>query len=350
MPRVCSIAAARPLALPRRIVVGGVALLGLAGLGMAPAPARAQSPALAAPAGEAAAPASSPAAPTAPATGGTGADSAGSPATATGGHTYGQRFQVPPAIASFRVAPTSLLAGTAAVLRFRVESPVTPRVRLVVTVRRLGSRAPVARGQLGTRLAGRALSYRWSGVGRLGAGRYVLELRAVDGSGRALARAASARVTVRVRPRPRPRPAPAPVTQSSGVFPVAGPHTYGDGFGVNRGDHIHMGQDMPAAEGTPLVSPRRGTVQATGYSASGAGNYVVIRDSGRDRTYVFMHLQSGSTAVSEGQPVSAGQRIGRVGSTGDATGPHLHFEEWIGAWYGGGHAIDPLPDLRRWDR
>src|SRR5205807_3090642 len=135
-----------------------------------------------------------------------------------------------------------------------------------------------------------------------------------------------------------------------GVFPVAGPHSYGDGFGVDRGDHVHMGQDVPAAEGTPLVSPRPGTVQATGYSASGAGNYVVIRDSGRDRTYVFMHLQSGSTAVSEGQSVSAGQRIGRVGSTGDATGPHLHFEEWIGAWYGGGQAIGPLPDLRSWDR
>jgi murein DD-endopeptidase MepM/ murein hydrolase activator NlpD len=130
---------------------------------------------------------------------------------------------------------------------------------------------------------------------------------------------------------------------------VAGPHSYGDGFGVDRGDHIHMGQDIPAAEGTPLVSPRPGVVRAVGYSASGAGNYVVIFDAGRNRSYVFMHLQTGSTVVSEGQSVSAGQRIGRVGSTGDATGPHLHFEDWIGAWYAGGHAIDPLPDLRSWD-
>jgi hypothetical protein len=334
------------IAAVRLLAVVAVALLAFAG-----APAWAQSTA---PSTGSAPPDPPTSALTATATGGTSGDGASNhpatPASATGGHAYGQRFQVPPAIASFRVAPTSVLAGTAAVLRFRVESPVAPRVRLVVTVRRLGSRATVARGRLGARLAGRALSYRWSGVGRLAAGRYVLELRAVDGGGRALARAASARLTVRVRPRPRPRPAHAPVTQSTGVFPVAGPHTYGDGFGVNRGDHIHMGQDMPAAEGTPLVSPRRGTVQATGYSASGAGNYVVIRDSGRDRTYVFMHLESGSVAVSEGQSVAAGQRIGRVGSTGDATGPHLHFEEWIGAWYGGGHAIDPLPDLRRWDR
>jgi hypothetical protein len=355
MPRSASIAAWSLRALSRGSVLARLALPALAGavlLGPPAAPAVAQT----------AAPADLPAAAVAPATsgtpvtGGTSGDAPSvrpaTPTGATGGHAYGQRFEVPPTIASFSVAPTTLTAGTAAILRFRVESPIAPRVRLVVTVRQVGRRATVARGQLGVRLAGRPLSYRWSGLGRLSAGRYVVELRAVDARGRSLARAASARVDVRVRvrPRPRPRPAPSPADQSSGVFPVAGPHSYGDGFGVNRGDHIHMGQDLPASEGTPLVSPRPGTVQAIGYSASGAGNYVVIRDSGRDRTYVFMHLETGSTAVSEGQSVSAGQRIGRVGSTGDATGPHLHFEEWIGAWFAGGHAIDPLPDLRRWDR
>jgi murein DD-endopeptidase MepM/ murein hydrolase activator NlpD len=54
--------------------------------------------------------------------------------------------------------------------------------------------------------------------------------------------------------------------------------------------------------------------------------------------------------VSEGQSVAAGQRVASVGTTGHSTGPHLHFEEWIGPWYAGGHAIDPLPDLRSWDR
>ena len=52
----------------------------------------------------------------------------------------------------------------------------------------------------------------------------------------------------------------------------------------------------------------------------------------------------------EGDRVATGQRLADVGSTGSSSGPHLHFEIWSGAWYGGGHAIDPLPDLKRWDR
>jgi murein DD-endopeptidase MepM/ murein hydrolase activator NlpD len=266
---------------------------------------------------------------------------------ASGGNPYGRPFRIPPLVRRFAASPLRVTAGQAATLRFRVDSPVARRVHVVVTARHAGRRAAVARADLGRRLTGRALSYRWAGAGRLAPGGYVLSLVVVDGRGRALSRTGTARLTIRARPRP--RPAPAPASSDSGVFPVAGPHSYGDGFGVDRGDHIHMGQDIPAAEGTPVVSPRAGTVQAVGYQATGGGNYIVVRDPGRDRSYVFMHLESGSIVVTEGQSVSAGQRIGRVGSTGHSTGPHLHFEDWIGAWYAGGHAIDPLPDLRGWE-
>jgi murein DD-endopeptidase MepM/ murein hydrolase activator NlpD len=87
-------------------------------------------------------------------------------------------------------------------------------------------------------------------------------------------------------------------------------------------------------------------VTAVQYQAKGAGHYVVI--AGADYDYVFMHLSSGSTVVREGQLVRTGQRVADVGSTGESSGPHLHFEIWAGGWYAGGHPIDPLPLLEAW--
>ena len=135
-------------------------------------------------------------------------------------------------------------------------------------------------------------------------------------------------------------------------FPIAGPFTYSgpDGrFGARRTGHAHQGQDLIAAEGTPVVAPRRGRVKQVGYQAKGAGHYVII-DGARERLdYAFFHLQAGSIRVRQGQKVRMGARIARVGNTGRSFGAHLHFEIWRGPWFGGGKAIDPLPLLRRWD-
>jgi murein DD-endopeptidase MepM/ murein hydrolase activator NlpD len=155
---------------------------------------------------------------------------------------------------------------------------------------------------------------------------------------------------------PTPPPAdPPPVTDpppTSGahVFPVVGSYSFGgDGsrFGAPRSGHIHQGQDVTAAEGTPLVSVSRGTVYWRSYQAAGAGNYVVIAgDDGFD--YVYMHLRATAT-VAAGDAVVAGQPVGNVGHTGAAEGPHLHFEVWTGGhWQNGGHPIDPLPLLKSW--
>jgi murein DD-endopeptidase MepM/ murein hydrolase activator NlpD len=135
----------------------------------------------------------------------------------------------------------------------------------------------------------------------------------------------------------------------SAVFPVQGAYTLGDGFGAGRPGHVHQGQDIAAASGTPVVSPVAGTVPWVAYQAGGAGYYVVV--SGADgRDYVFMHFLAGSTAVVKAQAVTAGQRLGLVGATGDATGPHLHFEIWPDGWYASktSQPIDPLPDLLAW--
>jgi murein DD-endopeptidase MepM/ murein hydrolase activator NlpD len=155
-------------------------------------------------------------------------------------------------------------------------------------------------------------------------------------------------------PKPNPKPKrrrAKPTSSDLGPhrFPVAGPFDWGGPdarFGAKRKGHRHQGQDLPAAAGTPVVAPYRGVVTAVQYQARGAGHYVVVHSE--DYDYVFMHLRSGSTVVREGQRVRTGQRIGDVGSTGESSGPHLHFEVWLGAWYAGGHPIDPLPLLEAW--
>jgi murein DD-endopeptidase MepM/ murein hydrolase activator NlpD len=153
-------------------------------------------------------------------------------------------------------------------------------------------------------------------------------------------------------PRPKHRHHRAQPTSADLVphrFPVAGPFDWGGPealFGAKRRGHRHQGQDLPAVAGTPVVAPYRGVVMAVQYQARGAGHYVVVHSE--DYDYVFMHLRTGSTLVDEGQRVRTGQQVGEVGSTGESSGPHLHFEIWLGAWYSGGHPIDPLSLLQQW--
>lgn len=84
----------------------------------------------------------------------------------------------------------------------------------------------------------------------------------------------------------------------------------------------HTGLDFAAPSGTPVAAAASGKVVSSGY-AGAYGNRVVIQHSNGVET-TYNHLSS--IAVSPGQKVSTGQRIGRVGSTGNSTGAHLHFE------------------------
>src|SRR6266508_4676849 len=127
------------------------------------------------------------------------------------------------------------------------------------------------------------------------------------------------------------------------IFPVAGAHTLGDGFGAARSGHSHMGQDIMAACGTPLVAVSRAKVKFVSFQSL-AGNYVVIRNKKLHQDYMYAHLAT-RASVTKGQIVQPGQQIAVVGRTGDASACHLHFELWLGKWYRGGHAVDPLPYL-----
>lgn len=84
----------------------------------------------------------------------------------------------------------------------------------------------------------------------------------------------------------------------------------------------HTGLDFSARRGTPVRSVAAGKVIRAGW-AGPYGNRVVVRHADGKRT-LYAHLSS--IAVKRGKTVSPGQRLGKVGSTGNSTGPHLHFE------------------------
>ncbi len=117
-------------------------------------------------------------------------------------------------------------------------------------------------------------------------------------------------------------------------WPVIAP--IGDPFGP-RGNRFHAGIDLLAAAGTPVIAAAAGRVVWAGWRAGGWGNLVTIAHPDQVRT-MYAHLSAVDVRV--GQWVAGGTIIGRVGSTGDATGPHLHFEV-----RSNGAAIDPLRAL-----
>jgi hypothetical protein len=116
--------------------------------------------------------------------------------------------------------------------------------------------------------------------------------------------------------------------------PVSG--SMGDGFGMRDG-RPHTGIDFPMEMGAKVGAAGVGVVVSAGYNSGGYGNLVVVRHRLGFETW-YAHLSA--IAVSEGESVTGGTRIGSVGSTGRSTGPHLHFEVRL---YG--TPIDPLPRL-----
>jgi murein DD-endopeptidase MepM/ murein hydrolase activator NlpD len=257
--------------------------------------------------------------------------------------TGGTEFRQAPwlEVREFELSPAAIAPGAAVLVRFQVDGrPRRMRVRIAL-VPEAGGRA-AARLRLDRRHTGRVITATWHP--RLAPGRYVARLRATAAGRHRRARASMVSSSVEV--------TGAPVSASSGVFPVAGEWTLGGDearFGAPRTGHSHQGQDIFAAEGTPVVAPRAGFITWRAYQAGGAGHYLVLRaDDARD--YVFMHLQDGSLLVDKGNGVAPGERLAAVGATGRASGPHLHFEIWPDGWYadGGSAPIDPLGDLLAW--
>ena len=127
------------------------------------------------------------------------------------------------------------------------------------------------------------------------------------------------------------RPATCPIALA---WPVEAP--LGDGFGP-RGSRFHAGLDLLAPAGTPVRAAAPGRVAYAGRIAGGWGKLVVVAHARRVRT-MYAHLSA--VAVDVGEHVRTGSPIGRVGATGNATGPHLHVEVRLG-----GAAVDPMTAL-----
>ncbi|MER7314806.1 MULTISPECIES: M23 family metallopeptidase [Streptomyces] len=140
-----------------------------------------------------------------------------------------------------------------------------------------------------------------------------------------------------------PAPASAAESDSSGwTTPVASANvtTQYRASGASWSSGYHTGSDFQAASGTSVRAIGPGTVVSAGWGGA-YGNEVVIQHS--DGMYSqYAHLSS--LGVSAGQTVTGGQQIGLSGSTGNSTGPHLHFEVRTGPSYGSD--VDPIAYLR----
>jgi len=115
----------------------------------------------------------------------------------------------------------------------------------------------------------------------------------------------------------------------------------GFGYRINpvtgAADEFHNGLDFALECGTPVTAAAAGTVEETSSSAGGYGNRVVIKHAD-GMTTTYNHLQS--IGVSQGEKVSAGDNIASLGTTGNSTGCHLHFEILVD-----GAEVDPAKYL-----
>ncbi|MFE9330182.1 transglycosylase family protein [Streptomyces sp. NPDC006925] len=136
--------------------------------------------------------------------------------------------------------------------------------------------------------------------------------------------------------------APAHRDSPSATAPVSGvaPSTAYRAAGGSWSSGHHTGVDFPVGTGTSVEAVTSGTVVSAGWGGA-YGYQVVLRHRGGKYSQ-YGHLSA--ISVRSGQAVRTGQRLGRSGATGNATGPHLHFEIRTGPGYGSD--INPLAYLR----
>ncbi len=104
----------------------------------------------------------------------------------------------------------------------------------------------------------------------------------------------------------------------------------------------HWAIDIAAQYGSEVAAAASGRVIFAGWKSNGGGWQVWISHGG-DLYTTYNHMSAITVAV--GESVSRGEQVGRIGQSGDATGPHLHFEVWVGPIWNGGQRMNPLDYL-----
>lgn len=169
---------------------------------------------------------------------------------------------------------------------------------------------------------------------------------------------------IEIKPAAEPRPAsvaafaPTPVDRPAApagalIIPVEGVtadklvDTYADARG--GGTRSHEAIDIIAPRGTPVIAAAPGTIERL-FASKDGGNTIYLRSADRRTIHYYAHLDRFAAGLAEKQSVARGQVLGTVGSTGNATTPHLHFAILLTApeaeWWKPTMAINPYPLLR----
>ena len=134
------------------------------------------------------------------------------------------------------------------------------------------------------------------------------------------------------------------VSTQGWALPAAGPIASPFGMRFHPIYHqwrLHAGVDIGAACDDPIYAAQAGTVTATGFGVGYGNNGTIVIDHGGGVQTVYLHEYASGILVHDGDKVTAGQQIGRVGASGDATGCHLHFQVMVN-----GSPIDPVPFMK----
>jgi murein DD-endopeptidase MepM/ murein hydrolase activator NlpD len=206
----------------------------------------------------------------------------------SGGSEYGLTSpSVPHPIVTSLAVPATSVPGPPPRVTVRIDEPHVSAVYATVAINDLSTRKPAVVANLGLVRTARAYTVRWPRAAGLKAGTYHVSVSAHDRQHHSLTRSAhSSGVSTLTVAAPAAAPAPAPPVTAlepgvptpaqtvgdGAVFPVAGTHNFGgpeNRFGAARSGHIHEGQDVLTAEGTPVVAPLAGTITSTNFQAAG---------------------------------------------------------------------------------